>query len=425
MKTDSKKRVVITGIGPVTSVGIGKDEFWNSLLSKKMNVCKIPERFEKSYSFKSKFYVPFPEISLKDFGIPSKYNVIMEETSKLSVIGTELALKDAGFKMKKNEVSGYECLKDAVVILGMGICSLKAGFNAFASHTFYDTPDLLEKFDISPKYNRMVIPLIMPDSAASWVTILYNINGANFTLNTSCASGTYAVGEAFRRIRDGYAGMAITGGVECLMDNSGTIMRGFDTLGTLTKSENGIPMPFSKKRSGFLFSEGAGCILLLEELESAQQRGADIYAEIINYECSSDAYNIVQIEKSGALIKKLLNKIIGTNKIDYFNTHGTATLLNDEVEYNIIKEVFGNKSNQPVINSTKGILGHSIGASGAIEVAVTALSIKNSKVHANVSEDTFEDMNLADEAIDTNIDYALTASYGFGGHNAAILLKKL
>jgi 3-oxoacyl-[acyl-carrier-protein] synthase II len=127
---------------------------------------------------------------------------------------------------------------------------------------------------------------------------------------------------------------------------------------------------------------------------------------------------------SGIQIKKILNKVIGRNKIDYINAHGTATILSDEVEYNIIKEVFGTKNRQPIINSTKGLLGHSIGASGAIEVAVTALSIKYKKIHANISEDTFEDLNLANDVTDKSIEYALTASYGFGGHNAVILLGK-
>jgi len=424
MKINSEKRVVITGIGPITSIGIGKDEFWKYLLDKKINISRIPERFERNYNFKSKFYVPFPRFFIQDFGIPSKYNALMEETSKLSVIGTNLALKDAGFKMNENKVTDQKYIKDSVILLGIGICNLKVGFHCFASHTFYDKPELLKENKISSTFNRMGIPMMMPNSASSWVSILYGINGPNFTINASCASGTYAIGEAFRRIRDGQAKMAITGGIECMQDNSGAIMRGFDALGTLTESENGFPMPFSKNRSGFLFSEGAGCILILEELETAERRGASVYAEIIDYESSSDANNIVQIEKSGNQIMKILNKVIGAKKIDYFNAHGTATILSDEVEYNIIKEIFGIKTRQPIINSTKGLLGHSIGASGAIEVAVTALSVKYSKVHANISENTFEDLNLANDVMDKNIEYAVTASYGFGGHNAVILLGK-
>ena len=424
MKTNSKRRVVITGIGPITSIGIGKDEFWKCLLDKKTNISRIPERFERNYQFKSRFYVPFPSFFLQDFGIPSKYNALMEETSKLSVIGTNLALKDAGFKMNENKVTDQKYIKDSLILFGIGIGCLKVGLHSFTSHIFYDKPELFKENEICSRFNRMVIPMMMPNSASSWVSILFGINGPNFTINASCASGTYAIGEAFRRIRDGQAKMAITGGIECMQDNSGSIMRGFDTLGTLTEAENGFPMPFSKKRSGFLFSEGAGCILILEELETAEKRGAPVYAEIIDYESSSDANNIVQIEKSGNQIKKILNKVIGRNKIDYINAHGTATILSDEVEYNIIKEVFGTKTRQPIINSTKGLLGHSIGASGAIEVAVTALSVKYKKIHANISEDTFEDLNLANDMIDKSIEYAITASYGFGGHNAVILLGK-
>ncbi|MCK4679384.1 MAG: beta-ketoacyl-[acyl-carrier-protein] synthase II, partial [Bacteroidales bacterium] len=202
-------------------------------------------------------------------------------------------------------------------------------------------------------------------------------------------------------------------------------MRGFDSLGTLTKSEDGLPRPFSKKRSGFLFAEGGGGILILEELESALKRGADIYAEIIDYESCSDAYSLVQIDKSGSQIKSMLSKLIKGRKIDYFNTHGTGTILNDGVEARVIQSLFGEESNQPVINSTKGMLGHSIGASGAIEAIVSALSVKNSTIHANVTEDPIDNLNLPSRNIHKQIHLALSSSYGFGGHNAAILFKKL
>jgi len=201
-------------------------------------------------------------------------------------------------------------------------------------------------------------------------------------------------------------------------------MRGFDTLGTLTKSEDGRPLPFSRKRSGFLFSEGGGCILIVEELENAIKRGADIYAEIIGYGSNSDAFNLVQMHQSGDQIKKLLKKVVGDHKVDYLNTHGTATLLNDEVEARIIQDIFGDVKHQPLFNSTKGNLGHSIGAAGATEVAVSALSVKNDMVHANLSEDLIDDLNIAEETTQIKVDRALTTSYGFGGHNSVILLQK-
>lgn len=420
MSTEALRRVVITGLAPITSIGTGKQEFWENLLDSRVTLCKIPEQFKKNYKFHSGFYIPFPEIDIADYGYPKKYEALMEETSKLSVVGTKLALEDAGIALTDQRI-----LKNAIVLLGMGICSMKAGFQAFVSHTCGANSELLSEYGLSTRYNRMVIPSVMPNSAASWISILFGIQGSNYTLNASCASGTYAIGEAYRNIKNSLTDIAITGGVECLKDNSGTIMRGFDSLGTLTKSEDGLPRPFSKKRSGFLFAEGGGGILILEELESALKRGADIYAEIIGYESCSDAYSLVQINKSGSQIKAMLSTLIKGRKIDYFNAHGTGTMLNDDVEARIIQSLFGDKSGQPVINSTKSILGHSIGASGAIEAIVTALSIKNSVIHANVTDDPIDNLNLPLENINKQIHLALSSSYGFGGHNAAILFKKI
>jgi len=317
-----------------------------------------------------------------------------------------------------------ERLEDAAVILGVGMSSLQTALNSYLAHIFGSDKSVLEKLDISARYNRMVIPMLMPNSASAWISIIFGTKGPSYTINASCASGTYAIGEAYRRIADGYCSIALTGGVECLKEKEGAIMRGFDMLMALTKSDDGNPIPFSKNRSGFLFNEGAGCVLVLEELDSAKQRGAEIYAEICGFESCSDAYNIVQIEESGEAIARMLEKLVGKNKIDYFNAHGTGTIANDEIEANIIQRVFGKMSEQPLINSTKGIIGHSIGASGAIEAAVTALSIKNSKVHGNNIVEPMEDLNLVQETINKDIDCAVSASYGFGGHNAAILFKR-
>ena len=164
--------------------------------------------------------------------------------------------------------------------------------------------------------------------------------------------------------------------------------------------------------------------MILERLDKALKREANIYAEIIGYESCSDAYNLVQIEPTGKQIKRMLNTLIGNNRIDYFNVHGTATMINDEFEQLMIRDMFGKQSEQPLINSTKGPLGHTIGASGAIEAAVTALSLKHSKVHRNESEDNFDDLNLVTETMEAKVNTAISASYGFGGHNAALLMKK-
>lgn len=414
--------MVVTGMGPITAASIGKTEFWNFLLGKQPFIQKIPAEFENTYTFKSKFYVPFPEVDIPLYDNLFRYPKLVEKPVKIAALGMDLALTDAALKSKNNIHSSY--LKNAGVILGIGIGFLETAVNYYVFNTCGNLPEEMRGNVLNPRFNRMVIPISMPNSVSSWLTILHEINGFNYTINSSCASGTIAIGEAFRKIRDGYSDIIITGGVECLKDPSGSIMKGFDILGALTKSSDGYPMPFSNNRSGFLFSEGACCILILEELEKAKKRGAPIYAEIVDFQSNSDGYNIVQIQKSGEHIYELLLRLIGNRKIDYINTHGTGTELNDIVERKVIKEIFGDKKSQPVMNSTKSILGHSIGASGALEAAATVLSIKNSLVHAHIADDPFDDLNLAPDTTKVDIDFALSASYGFGGHNGVLLFRK-
>ncbi len=412
-----KRRVVITGIGPATAIGIGKEELFQSVLEMKTCILKIPDCYEKNYTFKSRYFVPKPVFSLVDYGIPKSSEYIMEEISRLSVLCTRLALEDAKFKIKKRgqffEV--VDCPKNSMTILGIGMSSLQTAFDSYTAHNTENSKN---------RFNRMVIPMLMPNSASSWVSIVYGTNGFNYTVNAACASGSLAIGEAYSNILNGKCDVAITGGVEALAEKEGAVMRGFDMLTTLTKSKDGKPLPFSKQRSGFLFNEGAGCVLILEELQNARKRGADIYAEIVGYESSSDSHHIVQMEPSGQNIAMLFEKLTKGIKIDYLNAHGTATLSNDEIEAKIIQDLFGDKSTQPTINSTKGILGHSIGANGAIEAAVTAMSIKNALIHGNLTTDPMDNLNLPMTTIEAKIKYAISASYGFGGHNVLLLLKR-
>ena len=313
---ENNRRVVITGIGPFTSLGIGKEELWSNLLKGKIAVSPIPEKFKKNYSFRTKYYVPFPEYSFNDFDLSSRYTSLMEESSKVSLIGTKLALDDAGLMGKENTIEHYDP-ETINIIIGVGIVCLQTIFDSYLVHNFEDRQDILNTLDLKPLYNRMVIPSVMPNSASGWISIIYGVKGSNYTVNTACSSGSYAIGEAFRKIRDGYAEMLITGGAECLKEKSGAVIRGFDMLDTLTKSSDGRPQPFSYDRSGFLFSEGGACIIILEEYHKAVKRGARIYAEILSYEANSDAYNIIQIEPGGKQIKNLLNKITGGLHIDY------------------------------------------------------------------------------------------------------------
>jgi 3-oxoacyl-[acyl-carrier-protein] synthase II len=292
------------------------------------------------------------------------------------------------------------------------------------AHTAGRNQQIINEFQLSSHFNRMTVPMTMPNTITSWISILFGMHGACFTVNTACSSGNYAIGEAYRKIKDGYNEIIIAGGIENFEDNTGTIMRGFDSLGALTRSPDGKPMPFSKQRSGFLFSEGAGCILILEEYERAVKRNAPIYAEIAGFESNSDAKNIVLMDEKGTDISSIIRKLSQDKTIDYINAHGTGTVLNDDIESKVIKNIFGDTSSQPLINSTKSILGHSIGASAALEAAICAMSVQRNVVHANLSVNNIDDLNIAETTTTKTINTALSLSYGFGGHNSGIVLKK-
>lgn len=420
-----KRRVVITGLGPATAIGTGKDAFSAGIFGMKTCITEIPAGYEQNYTFKSRYFVPKPDFAMSDLGIHRSVELMMEESSKLAVLCAKLALEDAGFRViNADKYMQIQGLEDCPIILGIGMSSLQTGLESFAVHIAGNNGHSCDSKQNKPRVNRMVIPMLMTNSPAAWISILYGLHGFSYTLNAACASGSCALGEAYRNISAGRCDVILTGGIEALTEKHGAMMRGFDMLSALTQAKDGRPLPFSLERSGFLFNEGAGCVLVVEELERARQRGARIYAEIVGYESSSDAYSIVQMDPSGDSLTGLFRKITEGIKVDYLNAHGTATIANDEIEAKVIQRIFGGKANQPYINSTKGLLGHSIGASGALEAAVAALSIEGSKIHGNLTAEPIDNLNLPLETIEKPIDYALSSSCGFGGHNALLLFKR-
>ena len=391
------RRVVITGIAPIVYGAADKDEFWDLLLNKNIYLQETPPEFK----CKSRYYVPKPNIE--------SMGTFIEESSKIAVKCARIAKNDRG-------LSDF---KEFGVILGIGIGSLGTAFNSYAAHV--GGVSETNRFN---RFNRMVIPMTMPNAAASHIAIDMGIEGFVYTVNTACSSGNTAIGEAYISIKTGRTDGVITGGVECLDDGTGGIMRAFDGLTTLTKSADGLPRPFSNSRDGFLFNMGAGCIIILEELERAKKRGAEIYAEITGYAHNNDAFNLMQMEPSGRKIEDLFSSVnINISEVDYINAHGTGTVQNDALEADVIKRVFGAK--KPFLNSTKGIIGHSIGASAALETAVCALSIKKNIIHGNLVDcDVIEGLNLPVDAVETQVNCAVNCSYGFGGHNTLLVLKR-
>jgi 3-oxoacyl-[acyl-carrier-protein] synthase II len=419
-----EKRVVITGLGPVTPIGSGSDALFRNLMEQKTCVCPIPSDFESLYRYHSRWYVPLPLVSLSDYDIPLHFDNIMQHEDRMALAGARIAFEDAGIKLDSNgKYFASPMLRDCCTVIGVGLGGLETAFQSYTAHL--GKQNNAGTGLAALRFKRMVIPMTMPNSVAAWLSIFFGLTGGSFTVNASCASGTCAVGEAYMRIKHGYCNIALAGGVESLKESTGAVMRGFDTLGVLTRSADGNPAPFSKQRTGFLFAEGGCCILILEELEHAVKRKARIYAEIAGYALNSDAHNIVQIDSTGGRIISLLKSLAANHKIDYINAHGTGTVENDAVEAGAIQTVFGDMNSQPVIGATKGLLGHTLGASGAIEAGFTALAIAKSGVHGATVSDPVDNLNLAVSSREMDVECAISCSFGFGGHNAGLVLKKV
>lgn len=393
-------RVVVTGIAPISKNGIGKDEFFQSLYAKEIKSQKIPD----SVSSKSKWYVPYPDELFKNYKdlMGDAYSRAPKNAAS-AVAAANLSLQDAGIS---------EVDKDAAVIMGVALPNM---------------PEMTRTYqaDASGKrFHPLTITHSIINAVSAWISIALGTHGINYVVSTACASGTTAVAHAYRMIRDGYVKTAIAGGTEYLADDHFITFRSFDAIDALSLTDDGTAKVFSKERSGFMFSEGASCVLVLEELETALARKADIYAEITDYYECSDGYHIVMMPDEPDSIRSAFDYVFSKHKVDYYNAHGTGTKLNDETECRLLKEMSEKYGNSPYINSTKGIIGHSLGASGAIEAAVCAYAIRNSAIHGNVLGTPIECICLPKETVHADIKCAVSASFGFGGHDAMLVFER-
>lgn len=399
-----KRRVVITGMAPICSLGTSHEELFENLCEGKQKIKKIEKNTPARQKLRTKCYVPYPEVKFEKLKEKLKYvEARGSKSSYLAAAAALLALEDANVEQPD---------EDTQVYVGVGAPNMSELF------------DQIVPFEKEQKMSINAVPLSMQSSVAAWISIILGLHGKSMTISMACASGTEAVGTGYESILNGKCSMALCGGSDYLSDPNLTLLRGFEYLKAVTNTEDGVPKNFSDERKGFLYSEGASAILVLEELEHAIARNVKIYAEVTGFESSSDGYNIISMYPDGRIIQKMLEKLIGTKKIDYYNAHGTATGLNDSMEAHVIKELFGGIEKQPAINATKGLVGHTLGASGAIEAIVCAKTICENKVHANSCGTIMEGLNITKEARSYPVDTAISASYGFGGHNAAIMIER-
>ena len=406
------RRVVVTGMGAITPIGNSVEEFWNGIKEGKTGFGPITYFDTADYRCKL-------AAEVKDFD-PAQYMDKksarrMEQFCQFAVAAAGQAITDAGLTMEQEDPYMVGCR------VGSGIGSLQA------MEREYDR--LKEK---GPgRVGPMLVPLMISNMAAGNVSIAYGLKGKSLNVVTACATGTHSIGEAYRTIQYGDADVMIAGGTESSITPIG--IAGFSALTALSFSEDPerASIPFDKERNGFVMGEGSA-IVVLEELEHAKRRGAKIYAELTGYGCSSDAYHITSPAEDGsgaatAMLNALKDGGVEPEELTYINAHGTSTHHNDLFETRAIKLAFGEHAYDMKINSTKSMVGHLLGAAGAVEFVTCVKEIQEGYIHRTVGlRETEEelDLNYCRDSYKEEVPYALTNSLGFGGHNASLLLKK-
>lgn len=409
---EQRRRVVITGMGAITPIGNTVEEFWEGLKAEKTGFGSITYFDATEYRCKL-------AAEVKDFD-PSVYMDRkaarrMEPFCQFAVAATGEAIRDAGICMEQEDPFRIGCS------IGSGIGSLQV--------VERECDRLKEKGPgrVSP----MTIPLMISNMAAGNVSIAYGLKGKSINVVTACATGTHSIGEAYRTIQYGDADVMIAGGTESSITPIG--IAGFSSLTALSFSEDPkrCSIPFDKERNGFVMGEGAG-IVVLEELEHARKRGAKIYAELAGYGCSSDAFHITSPAENGEGAAKAMENALNDagvekSEITYINAHGTSTHHNDLFETRAIKLLFGEHAKNLKINSTKSMVGHLLGAAGAVELITCVKEMEEGFLHRTVGLEESEeelDLNYCRQNYREEVPYALTNSLGFGGHNASLLLKQ-
>ena len=409
-----ERRVVITGLGAVTPIGNNTKDFWEGIKEGKCGIDEIT-RFDIS-NFKVKLAAELKDFNAEDY-FDRKSAKRLDRFSQYAIVAAREAWKDSGLDKET------ENMERVGIIIGSGIGGIGT---TEEEHEKYMTkgPDR-----VSPMY----IPMGIPNMATGNVAIDIGAKGESISMVTACASATHSIGESFRMIKHGYQDIVLAGGTEAGITPLG--IAGFTNMKALSKAEDKTraSIPFDKERTGFVMGEGAG-VIILEELEHAKKRGAKIYAEIVGYGATSDAYHITSPApggEGGARAMKIAMEEAKVNpeEITYINAHGTSTHLNDSFETQAIKTALGEEiAKKVMVSSTKGHTGHLLGAAGGIEAIVCAKAIEEGFVPATINykvPDEECDLDVVpNEGRNVDVKYAISNSLGFGGHNSSILLKK-
>lgn len=408
-----EKRVVITGLGAITPIGKNVKEVWEEIENKKCGIDNIT-LFDTA-NFKTKLAGEVKEYNPLEY-FEQKQAKRLDRCSQFAIIAAREAVENSGISKENTD---YD----------------KVGI--FVSSGIGGLTTIQEQCEVNyVKGNNRVSPMFIPMSIANMpagnIAIEFGFKGESMSIVTACASSTHAIGEAYKTIKQGYEDVIIAGGTEAAICSSG--IAGFENMKALSNStdKNRASIPFDKERNGFVMGEGAG-ILVLEELEHAKKRGAKIYAEIIGFGATTDAYHITSPCPDGecgakAMIRAMQYAKIEPKDVDYINAHGTSTHLNDLTETMAIKTAFGDESKNVMVSSTKGNTGHLLGAAGGVEAVICVKAIENQLVPPTINykeKDEECDLDIVpNEPRKANLDVVMSNSLGFGGHNGCIVFKK-
>jgi 3-oxoacyl-[acyl-carrier-protein] synthase II len=408
----NRKRVVITGLGVVTPVGSGKDTFWDALMEGKNGV-DLVTRFDTS-NFKTRIGAEIKDFDPKAFGIKPKDAKRMDRFTQYGVAAASLAIKDSGLSFAEyNDNMG--------TMIGTGIGGLM---------TLEEEKRKLIESKNPSRVSPFLIPMMMPNAVNAYVSIINKLTGTSPCIANACATGVYALIYAAKDIALGDSDVVISGGSEAILTEiAASSFANMKALSRNNENPKGACRPFDKDRNGFVIGEGAG-VLVLESLDHAMARGAHVYAEIIGYTTNTDAYHITAPDPKARTVKKAIRDAlemagIEPKEVDYINAHGTSTQLNDKAEAVAIREVFGDY--KVPVSSTKSMIGHLIGAAGAVEAVACALALENQIIPPTINyemPDPEMDINVISKPTPAKLTVVMNNSFGFGGHNAVMVLRK-
>ncbi len=446
-----KKRVYVTGLGAISPYGSTVAELWDGCLSGEDASQPIPAIWTRDYPLKSVRWSPLPPIDYSSQGLTHNECTQYDVGTLIALIVTRDALRDAGYRTHVLDKKDNRFAIDGInedrwsVHLGTGVGGIESLLGLHSTLILKPRADELAELGAAAtkvlqklqgyekRINPFTVSMVMPNAAAAAIGIKYGLTGGNNTYTQACAAATMAIGHAYKELRNGDADAAIVGGTEWMHAKDGTVFHAWDRTGTLVRQTDGNPhgvaRPFDTGRSGMLFAQGGAGTLILETEEHVTERNGEPIAEIAGYAESFDAYSLMMprpdgIEIEKAIVRALEDAQCNTNDVKYINSHGTGTVNNDQIEADVLLRIYDD--HKPYINSTKGLIGHTLAASGAIEAIITAKTIATNITHACANLDNpIAPLPFVRQTLKSNFDVGVSQSFGFGGNNAALVMRSV